>query len=90
MIWPACASAEIGRRGISTTDDDAKPLIGSWTIGIAKKGGESGGATRLGDDAQRAPKGRLRLSDRVVADQDNVIDMALGDREDPIANPARR
>ena len=81
--------AEIDRRGISTADDDADPFIWLRPIGAGKQRCKGGRATWLGDDAQHVPKGGLRVSDCVVGDQYDMIDMAPGDRKNPLVDSAR-
>src|SRR5450756_2696276 len=75
-----------GRVRVGTTDDDGDTLADAGYIGAGEKCSDPDCGGGFGDNAHDVPQGALCVTDRVVVDEQHIIDVCLGDREDELTD----
>ena len=75
--------------GVGAAQQHTDPLARLHGDAPAQQCGKGSSAARLGDDTQPPPQRLLRRDDGLIADQRDVINVALGEREHQRADLSR-
>jgi hypothetical protein len=78
---------QLGRRHVGAAYHDGHLLAGRRPVRACQQRGDADHGGGFGRDAQRLPQRLLRGADGVVGNEDDVIDVSLGDRDHQLADP---